>query len=219
MVYANTGSISYSDKTSIAKVRPIRDISYINMRIENKQDKLVSGTNIKTINGNSILGSGDIVIEGGSGSGDSESPIFITHFTVSEFISGYVPFTDEQKAAILEAASQNKIIAIPLSNDEYSKGFTVASYHYYNYVYDDGEDWRLNISIIDGSASYNNQMNRWKQYFSQVNLTVTSFTPYVELIKVDEDGSAYVNTEIDNAIYIVQGECRYLDVIYFGNIG
>lgn len=31
----------------------------------NKQDRLVSGTNIKTINGNSILGSGDITIEGG----------------------------------------------------------------------------------------------------------------------------------------------------------
>ena len=32
-----------------------------------KQDALVSGTNIKTINGTSLLGSGDIVIQGGSG--------------------------------------------------------------------------------------------------------------------------------------------------------
>ena len=32
----------------------------------NKQDKLVSGTNIKTINGNSLLGSGDITISGGN---------------------------------------------------------------------------------------------------------------------------------------------------------
>lgn len=32
-----------------------------------KQDTLVSGTNIKTINGNSILGSGDLTIGGGSG--------------------------------------------------------------------------------------------------------------------------------------------------------
>lgn len=39
--------------------------------IVNKQDKLVSGTNIKTINGYSLLGSGDIVIEGGSSSGSS----------------------------------------------------------------------------------------------------------------------------------------------------
>jgi len=33
--------------------------------VSSKQDILVSGTNIKTINGSSILGSGDIVIEGG----------------------------------------------------------------------------------------------------------------------------------------------------------
>ena len=32
-----------------------------------KQDKLVSGTNIKTINGNSVLGSGNINIQGGGG--------------------------------------------------------------------------------------------------------------------------------------------------------
>lgn len=37
--------------------------------ISKKQDTLVSGTNIKTINGNSLLGSGNIVISGGSGDG------------------------------------------------------------------------------------------------------------------------------------------------------
>ena len=36
--------------------------------LNNKQDKLVSGTNIKTINGTSILGSGNITIEGGGNS-------------------------------------------------------------------------------------------------------------------------------------------------------
>lgn len=35
-----------------------------------KQDKLVSGTNIKTINGASILGSGNITISGGGVSED-----------------------------------------------------------------------------------------------------------------------------------------------------
>jgi hypothetical protein len=36
-----------------------------------KQDTLVSGTNIKTINGTSLLGSGNIVIAGGGGGGSS----------------------------------------------------------------------------------------------------------------------------------------------------
>lgn len=38
--------------------------------LEGKQDELVSGTNIKTINNESILGSGNITIEGGGGSID-----------------------------------------------------------------------------------------------------------------------------------------------------
>ena len=39
--------------------------------LSNKQDKLVSGSNIKTINSQSILGSGNIDIQGGSGGDDS----------------------------------------------------------------------------------------------------------------------------------------------------
>lgn len=35
--------------------------------LDGKQDTLVSGVNIKTINGDSLLGSGDLVIQGGSG--------------------------------------------------------------------------------------------------------------------------------------------------------
>lgn len=38
--------------------------SFVN-KVNAKQDTLVSGTNIKTVNGNSLLGSGDITIEGG----------------------------------------------------------------------------------------------------------------------------------------------------------
>lgn len=44
--------------------------SAIQTQLNNKQATLVSGTNIKTINGTSILGSGDITISGGSGDVD-----------------------------------------------------------------------------------------------------------------------------------------------------
>lgn len=50
-----------------------KDINVINTAlntltesVNSKQDTLVSGTNIKTVNGNSLLGSGDITISGGS---------------------------------------------------------------------------------------------------------------------------------------------------------
>lgn len=43
------------------------EIGQLEEIINTKQNKLISGTNIKTINGKDILGEGDITIEGGSG--------------------------------------------------------------------------------------------------------------------------------------------------------
>lgn len=43
------------------------NMSIISSRVGTKQDTLVSGTNIKTVNGQSLLGEGDITIEGGGG--------------------------------------------------------------------------------------------------------------------------------------------------------
>ena len=56
---SQAGLMSASDKSKLDGI----DLS-------TKQDTLVSGTNIKTINGKSLLGSGDITIEGGSGNVD-----------------------------------------------------------------------------------------------------------------------------------------------------
>ena len=46
-------------------VTQIPSDTYIQSELDNKQDTLVSGTNIKTLNGQSILGSGDLAIGGG----------------------------------------------------------------------------------------------------------------------------------------------------------
>lgn len=46
---------------------PISDITNLQISLDAKQATLVSGTNIKTVNGNSLVGSGDVVIGGGSG--------------------------------------------------------------------------------------------------------------------------------------------------------
>lgn len=55
-------------------------------RIDAKQATLVSGTNIKTINGNTLLGSGDITISGGGGATDTAS--------LSTRIDARVKYTD-----------------------------------------------------------------------------------------------------------------------------
>jgi hypothetical protein len=46
-----------------------------------KQATLVSGTNIKTINGSTLLGSGDITISGGSGSGDTGYTVLASSYS------------------------------------------------------------------------------------------------------------------------------------------
>lgn len=51
--------------------------------IDKKQDALVNGTNIKTINGESILGSGDIVI----GGGDTEDLELVTAAAITDLDS------------------------------------------------------------------------------------------------------------------------------------
>ena len=45
------------------------EMGEVKTSLNGKQSTLVSGTNIKTINGESVLGSGNIVIQGGSGGG------------------------------------------------------------------------------------------------------------------------------------------------------
>ena len=73
------GSVDRRTKNSNgSRVRFIRDISIpkpLKERVSDlessKQNTLISGTNIKTINGESILGSGDIVISGSNGSSSS----------------------------------------------------------------------------------------------------------------------------------------------------
>ena len=55
----------YSKEQIDTKIEAIdSEIEMINTEMETKQDTLISGTNIKTINGNSILGEGDIEITG-----------------------------------------------------------------------------------------------------------------------------------------------------------
>ena len=61
-----TATSGLATKTELAGKQDRGDYA-TTAQLNGKQDTLVSGTNIKTINGNSILGAGNIVIEGGGG--------------------------------------------------------------------------------------------------------------------------------------------------------
>ena len=64
--YGVTKLSSATNSTSTALAATASAVKSAYDLANGKQDKLVSGTNIKTVNGTSILGSGDITISGGS---------------------------------------------------------------------------------------------------------------------------------------------------------
>lgn len=69
----NGENLSASDIPNIAQTQ----VTNLVTDLSNKQESLISGTNIKTINGDSVLGSGDLVISGGGGGGTNPTSGFI----------------------------------------------------------------------------------------------------------------------------------------------
>ena len=72
--YVRNADESMYDDNEIKHYTDYSDVSgavqtQINVSISGKQDTLISGTNIKTINNESLLGSGNITIQGGAGGG------------------------------------------------------------------------------------------------------------------------------------------------------
>ena len=85
-VISDAPSIELPDTSNFVDKETLNyEIDAINISLSQKQDTLVSGVNIKTINGNDILGSGDIIIEGGNGN--------IVELTQSEY-NAIIPDSD-----------------------------------------------------------------------------------------------------------------------------
>lgn len=80
-----------------------------------KQDTLVSATNIKTVNGNSLLGSGDLTISGGGGTGDYT---FISK-TAPAYTPGLLYWDSTEDALTFYNSDSN--IALNLGQEQYIK--------------------------------------------------------------------------------------------------
>ena len=62
----NLAGLSIATNTAITASDTVLDaLGKLQAQVSAKQDTLVSGTNIKTINGDSLLGSGDLLVDGG----------------------------------------------------------------------------------------------------------------------------------------------------------
>ncbi|MCQ2276354.1 MAG: hypothetical protein MJZ87_05370 [Bacteroidales bacterium] len=112
---ANTGTVTGVKMNGVTKgTSGVVDLGTViteHQDISGKQNTLVSGTNIRTINGQSLLGSGNITIEGGGGGGDgltSEQVVTI----VQDELDDYMP---KFHLAVCDSSSTStaKTVTIP----------------------------------------------------------------------------------------------------------
>lgn len=102
----NDALVDYALKSDIPDVSGFATSEQLTGGLAGKQDTLVSGTNIKTINGQSILGAGNIEIQGGSGGSigpateDTLGGILATNLDTQEGTSAYVDVEENGKAFV-----------------------------------------------------------------------------------------------------------------------
>lgn len=129
-----------------------------------KQDALVSGTNIKTINNQSILGSGNITISGGSGDTNVIETVKVNGTALTPdankavdipidvvVVNWYDKFADKSyfnmedgDTGSLTANEISELASLIQANDKYViiRGATSpGDYIYYKFAYDTGEFW------------------------------------------------------------------------------
>jgi hypothetical protein len=131
--------------------------------LSNKQDKLISGENIKTINSESLLGSGNIVISGSSYDGD---PTIIVQDSDHRFV------TDTEKSTW--NGKQNSLGFTPenITNKETSGLDTSTTKYPCNNVVKAAVDAKLNIptGTPDGTK-YLRDDNTWQSVSGGSGLT------------------------------------------------
>jgi hypothetical protein len=111
---SNTNSINtlfstYANSTTVANIS-----AGLDSRIDSKQDTLISGVNIKTINGQSLLGSGDYTIAGGGGNSWvplASSGMTITAPTTANFIFSVTDYISKTTVAAISAGLNTRLSA------------------------------------------------------------------------------------------------------------
>lgn len=157
-----------------------------NTAITGKQDTLVSGTNIKTINGESILGEGDITIQGGGGADYTAGEgITITGNTIS---------VDKEALDIptLQTGTSGNT-----NNYIYSESGRNQTHSVINKV--DIEKVGNQLSLI--TRNWGDDGNGWAVQIPNANATANGLMSPTDKTKLDAlPSEAYSKTEIDSMI-------------------
>ena len=171
-------------------------VSYVDTKTNQKQDRLINGVNIKTVNGYSLLGNGDLVIEGGG------TPIDMSAYVTHTFLQNQAYVTQ----SALNSASY--VTSSQLNN---------ASYATQSFVDDAIADAITEIVV----PTYTSDLTNDSGFITASDLTgyatETYVADYVSQHTPTPDLSAYVTkTELSNAGYITMSDvsaCGYITSI------
>lgn len=159
-------------------------------QLATKQDRLVSGTNIKTINGNSLLGSGDLTIEGGT------AEIILSDSQMVEININKITFTEAQFNIIKQASyikfmyNDNEVISGVVNFFSTAEIYTISCF----FISLDG----LRATLMSIPTNYD---------YSQLDISIVSI---VYDIKLNMGG--------DNSFYVWFNEEQANYPIYFDTI-
>ena len=159
-----------------------------------KQDTLVSGTNIKTINGNSILGAGNIEIQGGGGGGDSPTPDVIINVGNNSYTTTPTSFSytfEKGDYSLLinlcKSKRYNKIkitqfgIASGCDEDSFWWAFTKGTITY-TYRFTDISNNTIKIQLIATGTAVVNRYNSTGKYSLDAYYTPETQTSFIQSI-------------------------------------
>ena len=140
---SSTSSTSTSLAATASAVKAAYDLA------NGKQEKLTSGTNIKTVNGESILGSGDLVIGGGNveavDTGDVIDDVTIDYATKT-YVDGLIGDINSVLESIISGGGAI-MIKFTINSDEYQAEYGMAWEEFVNSEYNIPEH---EIVVING---------------------------------------------------------------------
>ena len=162
----NVDLSGYATKTEVQQsVANKVDKSYVDGKVDVKQDKLADGINIKTINGQPIMGKGNITIAGPDGQLDlsgyatkTEMLNNITDYNVSkhhptEGIGGTNKFTLETAIKLIPESLRSVGIKCSFLDNADN---AVKTFVYQGGTFSSADSWKINYY---GSSSHNNQLD------------------------------------------------------------
>lgn len=161
-----------------------RDIAQI-VDLSTKQDKLVSGTNIKTINGSSVLGSGDLVIDTGgtytAGNGISikdngeisvinplPMSLILYNYSISNKTKAQIESDDVFKELCYKIASSYYDCILYLYNNGHSEDIDnsvkniIGAYHKTSHTTDSNGTITVIFTQMNNSASFSSTGNQFE---------------------------------------------------------